>query len=291
MIATLLAVCDPGDEVVIFEPFYENYSPDAILSGARPRLVRLYPPAEEDGEWTFDARELRAAFSRGTKAIILNTPNNPTGKVFTRSELELIRDLCVEFDALAITDEIYQHILYDGSEHISIAELEGMRERTVTINGMSKTYGVTGWRVGWAVAPAEISNAIRQVHDFLTVGAPSPLQEAGAVALALDEGYYERLAEGYRARRNRLLPALTKAGFRCFRPRGAYYVMTDISGFGFPDDLAFTRHLVREIGVAAVPGSSFYRDPKAGSQQLRFAFCKREETLDEAIRRLQNLRA
>jgi aminotransferase len=291
MIATLLAVCDPGDEVVIFEPFYENYGPDAVLSGARPRFVRLHPPAEEDGEWTFDADQLRGAFSSRTKAIILNTPNNPTGKVFTRSELELIRDLCIEFDALAITDEIYQYILYDGSEHISIAQLEGMRERTVTINGMSKTYGVTGWRVGWAVAPEEISTAIRQVHDFLTVGAPSPLQEAGAVALALDEGYYERLAEGYRARRNRLLPALAKAGFRCFRPRGAYYVMTDISGFGFPDDLAFTRHLVREIGVAAVPGSSFYRDPKPGSQQLRFAFCKREETLDEAIRRLQNLRA
>jgi aminotransferase len=291
MIASLLALCDPGDEVVIFEPFYENYGPDAVLSGARPRFVRLHPPQDEDGEWRFDPQQLRSAFSSRTKAIILNTPNNPTGKVFTRAELESIRDLCVEFDTLAITDEIYQHILYDGSEHISIAQLEGMRERTVTINGMSKTYGVTGWRVGWTVAPPALSTAIRQVHDFLTVGAPSPLQEAGVVALGLDQLYYERLAESYEARRNRLLPALAKAGFRCFRPRGAYYVMTDISGFGFPDDVAFSRHLVREIGVAAVPGSSFYRDPKPGSQQLRFAFCKRDETLDAAIGRLQNLGA
>jgi aminotransferase len=290
MISTLLALCNPGDEVVIFEPFYENYGPDAVLSGARPRFVKLRPPATDDGEWTFDERELRAAFHQQTKAIIVNTPNNPTGKVFARAELELIRDLCVEFDVLAIADEIYEHILYDGVRHISIASLEGMSERTVTINALSKTYSVTGWRVGWAVAPAEIADGIRKVHDFLTVGAPAPLQEAGAVALGLPASYYQGLADGYRARRDRLLPALAEAGFRCFRPRGAYYVMTDISRFGFADDLAFTRHLVKEVGVAAVPGSSFYRDPREGAQQVRFAFCKRNETLDAAAERLRKLR-
>jgi aminotransferase len=290
MISTLLAVCNKGDEVVIFEPFYENYGPDAILSGAKPVFVKLRPPTEADGEWTFDESELRAAFHHQTKAIIVNTPNNPTGKVFTRAELKLIRDLCVEFNVLAITDEIYEHILYDGTEHISMARLDGMRERTVTINGMSKSYSVTGWRVGWAVGPAEITNAIRKVHDFLTVGAPAPLQEAGAVALGLPASYYQSLANGYSARRDRLIPALTEAGFRCFRPRGAYYVMTDISGFGFDDDVTFTKYLVKEIGVAAVPGSSFYNDPRDGAKQVRFAFCKRDDTLDEAGKRLSKLR-
>jgi aminotransferase len=291
MISTLLAVCNAGDEVVIFEPFYENYGPDSILSGAKPKFVKLRPPANGNDEWTFDERELRAAIHNNTKAIILNTPNNPTGKVFTREELELIRDLCVEFNVLAITDEIYEHIIYDGTQHISIASLEGMRERTVTINGLSKTYSVTGWRVGWTVAPPAITDAIRKVHDFLTVGAPSPLQEAGAVALDLPSSYYQRLAENYRTRRDHLLPALTEAGFRCFRPRGAYYVMTDISAFGFSDDVAFTQHLVKDIGVAAVPGSSFYNDPRDGARQVRFAFCKRDQTLDEAARRLTRLRS
>jgi aspartate/methionine/tyrosine aminotransferase len=290
MISTLLAVCNKGDEVVIFEPFYENYGPDSVLSGAKPVFVKLRPPTTAEGEWRFDERELRAAFHQQTKAIILNTPNNPTGKVFTRSELELIRDLCVEFNVLAITDEIYEHILYDGTQHISLARLEGMSERTVTINGLSKSYSVTGWRVGWAVAPPAITNAIRKVHDFLTVGAPAPLQEAGAAALALPRAYYENLANGYRARRDRLMPALTEAGFRCFRPRGAYYVMTDISGFGFADDVAFTKYLVKEIGVAAVPGSSFYNDPRDGAKQVRFAFCKKDATLDEAGNRLKKLR-
>src|SRR5579862_3487724 len=198
MISTLLAVCNKGDQVIVFEPFYENYGPDSVLSGAQPVFVKLRPPSDSDGEWTFDERELRRAFRNHTKAIILNTPNNPTGKVFTRTELELIRDLCVEFNVLAITDEIYEHILYDGTEHISMASLDGMRARTVTINGMSKTYSVTGWRVGWAVAPEPITNAIRKVHDFLTVGAPAPLQEAGATALSLPAEYYAKLAEGYR---------------------------------------------------------------------------------------------
>jgi aminotransferase len=287
----LLAVCNAGDEVVIFEPFYENYGPDAILSGAKPRFVKLRPPDSPDGEWTFNERELRAAFHRHTKAIIVNTPNNPTGKVFTRSELELIRDLCVEFDVLAITDEIYEHILYDGTRHISMAALEGMRDRTITINGLSKTYSVTGWRVGWAVAPPAITDAIRKVHDFLTVGAPAPLQEAGAAALGLPAAYYRELAEGYRKRRDRLLPVLTEAGFRCFLPRGAYYVMTDISAFGFADDLEFVKYLVKDIGVASVPGSSFYNDPRDGAQQVRFAFCKKDATLDAAGERLKKLRA
>ena len=290
MISTLLALCNAGDEVVIFEPFYENYGPDSVLSGAKPRFVKLRPPATADGEWTFDERELRAAFHNHTKAIILNTPNNPTGKVFTLAELELIRDLCVEFNVIAITDEIYEHILYDDTEHISIARLDGMADRTVTINGLSKSYSVPGWRVGWTVGPPTITNAIRKVHDFLTVGAPAPLQEAGAVALGLPASYYETLAYGYRTRRDRLMPALTDAGFRCFRPRGAYYVMTDISAFGFSDDVTFTRHLVKEIGVAAVPGSSFYSDPKDGAKQVRFAFCKREETLDAAAKKLSALK-
>jgi aminotransferase len=290
MISTLLAVCNKGDEVVIFEPFYENYGPDAILSGAKPVFVKLRPPTTVDGEWTFDERELRAAFHHHTKAIILNTPNNPTGKVFTRGELELIRDLCSEFNVLAITDEIYEHITYDGTQHISIASLPGMEDRTVTINGLSKTYSVTGWRVGWAVAPANVTNAIRKVHDFLTVGAPAPLQEAGASALGLAPSYYQSLARAYCARRDRLMPFLAEAGFVCFKPRGAYYVMTDIGGFGFPDDVAFAKYLVKEIGVAVVPGSSFYNDPRDGARQVRFAFCKRAETLDDAGRRLKKLR-
>jgi aspartate/methionine/tyrosine aminotransferase len=286
MISTLLAVCNAGDEVVVFEPYYENYGPDSILSGAKPRFVKLRPPSDGNGEWTFDEKELRAAFHRHTKAIIVNTPNNPTGKVFTRAELELIRDLCAEFDVLAITDEIYEHILYDGAKHVAMASLPGMEERTITINGMSKTYAVTGWRVGWTIAPPAITDAIRKVHDFLTVGAPAPLQEAGALALSLPASYYTNLADGYRRRRDRLIPALEEAGFRCFRPRGAYYVMTDIGKFGFPDDVTFTKYLVSEVGVAAVPGSSFYRDPMDGAQQVRFAFCKKDATLDEAATRL-----
>src|SRR6185369_5766836 len=271
MISTLLAICNVGDEVVIFEPFYENYGPDSILSGAKPRFVKLRPPVTPESEWTFDERDLRAAFHNQTKAIIINTPNNPTGKVFTREELELIRDLCVEFNVLAITDEIYEHILYDGTRHISMASFDGMKQRTVTINSLSKTYSVTGWRVGWTIAPPAITNAIRKVHDFLTVGAPAPLQEAGAAALEMPSSYYEKLASGYRARRDRLIPALEEAGFKCFRPRGAYYVMTDISAFGYDDDISFTRFLVKDIGVAAVPGSSFYNNARDGAQQVRFA--------------------
>jgi aminotransferase len=281
MIAAFLAVLDPGDEVVVFEPFYENYGPDAILSGAEPRFVRLRGPG-----WSFDPDELRKAFGPRTRAIVVNTPNNPTGKVFTREELEMVAELCRRHDAVAITDEIYEHILYDGAVHVPMATLPGMAGRTITINGMSKTYSVTGWRVGWAIAPPALTAAIRKVHDFLTVGAAAPLQEAGAAALALPDGYYHELARAYAARRDRLLAILERAGFLAHRPAGAYYVVTETAGLGWDDDVAFARHLIEKVGVAVVPGSSFYRDPRDGRCQVRFAFCKREETLAEAERRL-----
>src|ERR1700750_1960156 len=274
MIAAMMATVDPGEEVIVFEPFYENYAPDAILSDAHPRYVPFRAP-----DWSFDRDELRAAFNKNTKAIIVCNPNNPTGKVFTRDEMEYIAGLCREFDALCFTDEIYEHILYprEGAEiaHLSMAQLEGMRERTVVVNSMSKTYSVTGWRVGYCIAPPAITAAIRKVHDFLTVGAAAPLQAAGAVALRLPREYYAHLQADYERRRDMLLPELERAGFKVFRPDGAYYVMTDISAFGFADDVEFTKHLIRNVGVACVPGSSFYSDPKLGSQQVRFCFCKK----------------
>ena len=285
MMSVMMAIINPGDEVVVFEPFYENYGPDAILSGAQPRFVKLRPP-----DWKFDPKELAAVFGPKTKAIILNTPNNPTGKVFERAELEQIRDLCVRWNTFAVTDEIYEHMLYDGAKHISMATIDGMRERTITVNALSKTYSVTGWRVGWAIAPPEATSAIRKVHDFLTVGAPAPLQEAGAAALHFPQGYYDTLAREYAVRRDRLLGILTGAGFRCFKPRGAYYIMTDISAFGFPDDVAFAKYLVKEIGVAAVPGSSFYRNAADGRTHLRFTFCKTENTFQAAAERLAKLK-
>jgi aspartate/methionine/tyrosine aminotransferase len=284
MMATMLGVVDPGDEVIVFEPFYENYGPDAILSGASPRFVPLREP-----DWSFDPDELAKAFNENTRAIIINTPNNPTGKVFSRDELERIAALCHKWDVIAITDEIYEHILYDGTTHIPLATIEGMAERTVTINSMSKTFSVTGWRVGWAISPASLAVGIRKVHDFLTVGAPAPLQEAAAFALHLPDDYYRDLAAHYAARRDRLLAMLERTGFRCYRPSGAYYIMTDISAFGFDNDVEFTKYLVQEIGVAGVPGSSFYRDPSRARTKLRFCFCKRDETLDEAERRLARL--
>jgi aminotransferase len=286
MAATLLAIVDPGDEVIVFEPYYENYGPDAILCGAVPRFVRLREP-----DWSYDPDELEKSFSTRTKAIIINTPNNPTGKVFSRDELEHIAGLCRKWDVVAVTDEIYEHIVYDGARHVSMATLEGMRERTVTISGISKTYSVTGWRIGYCLAPPVISSAIRKVHDFLTVGAPAPLQEAAAAALELPAEYYTKLAADYRERRDYLVPALERAGFRPFAPRGAYYVMTDITGFGFADDVAFARHLVEDVGVAAVPGTSFYSDRSAGRQRLRFHFARRRETLEAAVERLGRLSA
>jgi aspartate/methionine/tyrosine aminotransferase len=285
MMATMLALVDPGDEVVVFEPFYENYGPDAILSGATPRFVRLREP-----DWSFDPDELAAAFSNRTRAIIVNTPNNPTGKVFSREELSQIARLCQQWGAVAVTDEIYEHILYDGAIHVPMASLDGMSDRTVTINSVSKTFSVTGWRVGWTIAPPDLTGAIRKVHDFLTVGAAAPLQAAAAVALGMPETYYTDLAANYRQRRTRLMHILQDAGFTCFEPRGAYYIMTDISRFGFPDDVAFARHLVTDIGVASVPGSSFYADAASGRTKVRFCFCKKDETLNAAEVRLAALR-
>jgi len=286
MMAAMMGIMNPGDEVVIFEPHYENYGPDAILSGAAPRFVQLRPP-----DWSFDRDELTRAFGPKTKAIIVNTPNNPTGKVFSCEELEFIRDLCVRWNAFAVTDEIYEHIIFDGAKHISMASLDGMRDRTITINGMSKTYSVTGWRVGWAIAPPDASIPIRKVHDFLTVGAAAPLQQAGSIALELPPSYYQKLAANYLAKRDRMLSILTGAGFRCFKPGGAYYIMTDISGFNFPDDLSFSRYLVERIGIAVVPGSSFYDEPSMGARQVRFTFCKKDSTLDACAERLAKLGA
>lgn len=294
MIATMLAVVDPGEEVIVFEPYYENYGPDTILAGAVLRYVTLYPPTAKRQEWHFNPDELRAAFNEKTKAIIITTPHNPTGKVFTHAELRLIADLCIEFDALAFTDEIYEHLWYPdpGREvrHVAMATLDGMRDRTVTINSLSKTYSVTGWRVGYAIAAPDLIAGIRQAHDFLTVAAAAPLQEAGVYALSLPEDYYRRLQSEYQRRRDFLLGVLEESGFRCYRPDGAYYIMADISGFGFSSDLEFTRYLIRDIGVAVVPGSSFYRHPESGAQQVRFCYCKRDETLQAAAERLQKLK-
>ncbi len=284
MIASLMALINPGDEIIQFEPFYENYGPDSQLCGASPRYVKMYGP-----DFTFDPDELRRAFNPRTRAIIVNSPNNPTGKVFTRQELEYIAKLCQEFDVLAITDEIYEHIVYDGAAHIPIASLPGMRERSILVNSMSKTYAVTGWRVGWVIAPPDLSDSIRKVHDFLTVGAAAPLQEAGALALALPDSYYDHLSTDYAARRAHMLQTLESVGIRCFVPRGAYYVMSDISALNFTDDVTFVRHLIENLVVAAVPGSSFYSHGNGGSQQVRFCFCKKYETLEMARRHLSKL--
>jgi aspartate/methionine/tyrosine aminotransferase len=284
MIASLLAVTNPGEEVIVFEPFYENYAPDTQLCGAERRIVSLRAP-----DWTFDPDELRRAFNPKTKAIILNSPNNPTGKVFSRQELTFIAELCQEFDALALTDEIYEHIIYDGFAHVPMMTLPGMRDRTISINSMSKTYSVTGWRVGWVLAAPDLTNSIRKVHDFLTVGAAAPLQQAGVLALGLPDSYYLDLASHYAERRDVTIGILESSGFRCFKPHGAYYVMTDISAFGFLDDVAFVRHMIHHAGVAAVPGSSFFSRPEDGSKLVRFCFCKRDETLNEAKLRLAKL--
>ena len=286
MIASLLALLNPGDEVVVFEPFYENYWPDSQLSGAVCRYVRLAPP-----HWTFDPDELRAAFTSRTRAIILNTPNNPTGRVFSATELKEVAALCQEYDSLLITDEIYEHIIFDGERHVPPLTLDGMRERCVLVNSLSKTYSVTGWRVGWVIAPPELTASIRKVHDFLTVGAAAPLQQAGITALNLPPAYYTELRRSYQAKRDALISILENAGFVCYVPKGAYYVMCDISEFDFPDDVTFTRHMVEKIGVAAVPGSSFFADPASGSKLVRFCFAKRPETLDAAAERLERLRA
>ena len=286
MIAAMLGLLDPGDEVVVFEPFYENYGPDAILSDATPRYVTLHEP-----DWSIDPDELRRAFGPRTRGIVVNSPHNPTGTVFSRAELELIAQLCVEHDVIAFTDDIYEHIVYDGS-HLPLASLPGMADRTVSIHSMSKTYSVTGWRIGWAIASPELSLGIRRVHDFLTVGAAAPLQAAAVTALGFGGEYYRNLVADYRARRDLLIPALRQAGFRIHEPAGAYYVMTDIRDLAEPgeDDVAFARRLIEDPGVAAVPGSSFFSDPALGRTKVRFAFPKRLETLASAAERLERVR-
>lgn len=278
MISTLMAIINPGDEIIVFEPFYENYGPDSILSGATPRYVTLNAP-----DWSYTEQELAAAFNKKTKAIIINTPNNPTGKVFTEEELKKIAELCQKWDVYAITDEIYEHILYDGVKHISMASIPGMKERTITINSISKTYSVTGWRVGWAIAVENITKRIRKVHDFLTVGAPTPFQHASVEALSLSGEYYDKLQEHYRQARDFLLQVLEDVGFKAYRPQGSYYIITDNSHLmekmGVNDDFAFSRKLIEKAGVATVPGSSFYAEQDKGIHQVRFTFCKKWETL------------
>jgi aspartate/methionine/tyrosine aminotransferase len=286
MAAVFLALIDPGDEVIVFEPWYENYGPDAILASATPRYVALEPP-----NWTFDPEVLRAAFNAKTKAIIVNTPHNPTGRVLTREEIGFIAELCIEHDVWAITDEIYEHIRYAGGHHV-LATWPGMRERTVTISGLSKTFSCTGWRLGYAIAPERESVAIRKVHDFLTVGAPAPLQAAAAVGMAFDPDYYNHLSLDYRARRDALLPVLAEAGFTFSTPEGAYYVLADFSVLSDKDDTAFAKWMAADVGVAGVPGSSFYHAGAGrGKSMIRFAFCKKQETLDQAAERLSGLTA
>jgi aspartate/methionine/tyrosine aminotransferase len=270
--------------VIVFEPFYENYGPDAILAGAQPRYVRLREP-----DWSFDPDELKRAFNNRTRAIVINSPNNPTGKVFTREELQTIAALCHRWDVLAIADEIYDRIVFDGHSHVPMASLPGMADRTVTTNGLSKTYSVTGWRIGWAMSPPALTGGIRKIHDFLTVAAPTPFHDAGVAALSLPDSFYTQLAADYQSKRDLMLDILQRHGFTSYQPGGAYYVMADVSPFGFSSDSEFTQYLVKEVGVAAVPGSSFYSDPATAAQTVRFCFSKRDETLREADRRFARI--
>ena len=288
MLSTLLAVLDPGDEIVIFEPFYENYGPGSIISGAKPVFVPLEPP-----DFSFDPDQLARAFTPRTRAIVFNSPNNPTGKVFSLRELEIIAELCQRHNVIAITDEIYEHMVYDRLRHIPLATLPGMADRTVTISGVSKSYSVTGWRIGYTISPPEIAVGIRRAHDFVTVGAPAPLQEAAVTALNLPDSYYVGLRDAYQARRDLLRGQLDKAGFRTFEPQGAYYILTECAHFleryGLPDDTAFAMYLIKEVGVATVPGSSFYAHPELGRTKIRFCFPKTDDVLLEAGQRLQRL--
>jgi aminotransferase len=285
MLVALISLINPGDEVILSQPFYENYWPDCMLAGATPRFVPVRPP-----HWKFDPDELAAAFNDRTKAIVLCNPNNPTGAVFTREDLEPIAALCRKWNVVAITDEIYEHILFDGREHVALASLDGMHERAVTVGGMSKTYSVTGWRVGTILANPTLTKTFRQIHDFVSIGAAAPLQEAGAVAYRLPRPYYAHLAADYQARRDRFCKVLWEVGFEFEAPEGAYYIMAGIGPFGAVDDVEFARRLVREIGVATVPGSSFFQDKELGRAYTRFCFCKKEQTLDEAASRLKALR-
>ncbi len=285
MMSSMLGVINPGDEVIVIEPFYENYGPDAIISGAKPVYLHLTGP-----EFLITKEKLESVFSEKTKAIIINSPHNPTGKVFSRKELELIAEFCQKYDVIAITDEIYEHIIYDGT-HIPIATIDGMKERTITISGVSKTFSVTGWRVGYILAPEKLTKGIRKIHDFLTVGAPAPLQEACAKAISESDEYYDELKEFYLKRKNFFYNSLKEIGFKCIEPKGAYYVMCKFDNFGFNDDIKFTEFLIKEIGVAVVPGSSFFSENNPErNKYIRFCFCKKMDTLENAIKRLENLK-
>ncbi|MEP6781551.1 MAG: aminotransferase class I/II-fold pyridoxal phosphate-dependent enzyme [Gemmatimonadaceae bacterium] len=282
--SVFLALLNPGDEVVIFEPFYENYGPDAILCGAIPVFVPLVAP-----NWTFDLAALKKSITKRTRALVLNSPHNPTGHVFTRDELAAIAELCIEHDIMVITDEPYEHIIFTG-EHIPMASMPGMAERTITISSLSKTFSITGWRLGYAIASADRSQAIRKVHDFLTVGAPAPLQHAAAIGYAFDESYYRGMSDEYRARRDFLAGPLRDAGFQFAMPEGAYYFLADFSALSGDDDVTFAKWMTREIGVATVPGSSFFRPGSPeGKKYTRFAFCKKEATLAKAVEKLSKL--
>ncbi len=283
MMAAMMTACNPGDKVIVFSPYYENYGADTILSGAEPIYAPLHPPA-----FDFDPDELRRAFEQGAKALVLCNPSNPTGKVFSREELQFIADLAQEFDAFIITDEVYEHIVYKPYTHTYIASLPGMFERTISCSSLSKTYAITGWRLGYIIAAPEIIAGARKVHDFLTVGAAAPLQEAAVAGLEMPMSYYEQLQADYSFRRDCFLGYLDRAGLKYTEPQGAYYALVDISEFGMNDDVAFCRRLAREIGVAAVPGSSFFHEPVR--HLVRFHFAKREETLVAAGERLMRLK-
>lgn len=283
MMAAMMSVCNPGDKVVVFSPFYENYTADAILSGAQPVYVPLIPP-----DFHFDRAALRKAFEQGVKALVLCNPSNPTGKVFSKEELEYIAGLAIEFDTFVITDEVYEHIVYRPNVHTYIASLPGMFERTLSCSSLSKTYSITGWRLGYIIGPENVISACRKVHDFLTVGAAAPLQRAAVPGLEFGPEYYEWLQNLYEQKRTLFLDGLDKIGLNYYKPQGAYYVLVDIGRFGAPDDNQFCEWLAKEIGVAAVPGSSFFSEPV--SNYIRFHFAKKDETLREAIRRLEKLK-
>lgn len=283
--ATILGLVNPGDEVIIFEPFYDSYVPAVQIAGGIPRFYTLRPP-----HWSIDGDKLSALFSDKTKLILINTPHNPTGKVFSEQELRLIAELCHRYDVIAMTDEVYEHIIYDGYRHNSLAALPGMASRSVTISSIGKSFSVTGWKVGWAIAAPELTQAIFRVHQFMTYCGAAPLQEGAATALRAPQSYYRELAEMYQVNRDFLLDALRAAGLKPIIPRGTYFVMVDISHLDFADDVAFCRHLTTEVGVAAIPPSAFYHDPADGAKLARFAFCKTRETLAEAADRLEKLK-
>jgi N-succinyldiaminopimelate aminotransferase len=284
--AAIQGVCDPGDEVILFEPYYDSYKASVVMAGAVPRVVAL-----RGSDWTLDRDEVRGAFTKATRAILLNSPHNPTGKVFAPEELAFLAALCRERDVLCITDEVYEHLVYEG-RHVPMATLPGMRERTITISSFGKTFSLTGWKIGWAAGPPELVGAVRAAHQFITFATATPLQQGAAVALArAGEGYYRDLLASYREKRDFLVRELARIGFRVASPAGAYFVCADFRPFGFDDDQAFVRHLIEKVGVAAIPPSVFYDRPELGRWYVRFAFCKKRETLEAAVQRLEKLRA